>query len=160
MLVGRARRRRTIARHLLVGAARGAIGLGGGIAQAFDLGHDAAEITQSLVAHRGRRILRRILLRRRRRLRMLALDRVRLDLADRLFERQALAGNLGFVKRRIDGADEKPGVVAMGEQAPVVPEENHGAGRDVAGRDARDGNRLAAEHMAEGRVCHSNPRML
>ena len=74
---------------------RSAVGLVRGVTETLGLGHHGAEAAQTLVGQRGARLLLRL---------RLALRGFRLDLADRLFQRQPLAGDVGFVERRIDAA--------------------------------------------------------
>src|SRR5450759_3342322 len=90
-----AARWRMIAGHRLVELVRRTIGLGRGVTQAFGIGHRVTEAAQALVRDGWRRLGR---------FRARALDRLRLDLADRLLQRQPLARDVGFLERRLDAA--------------------------------------------------------
>src|SRR5581483_6801618 len=87
--------------HRVIDLARTAARLGGGAAQALGLGDGLAEAAQALIGQRRRALLRR---RCARLIVARALGRLGLDLADRLLERKALAGDVGFVERRLDAA--------------------------------------------------------
>src|SRR6185312_14856870 len=94
------RRQRRGVGDVFVGRACGPVGLGGALPQALGLGHGLTEIAQGLIAQRGTG-------RRRDGLRLFWLgvgDGLGLDPPDRLFQRQALAGDLVLVERRIDPA--------------------------------------------------------
>ena len=82
--------RRLLSWHRLIDVVRGAIGLGRGVTETLGLGHRSAKATQALVRQRGTRLLRTSP--------PLAFDGFGLDLADRLFQRQPLAGDVGFVR--------------------------------------------------------------
>ena len=105
-----------LAGHGLVDLARRCVGLRRGAAEALGFGDGLAEAAQALVGQRRpRRRRRRLVLAR-------ALGGVGLDLADRLFEREAFARDVGFVERRLDAAQliDQRGARALVEHAAVL----------------------------------------
>ncbi len=96
--------RRVVARHRLIGRARRTVGFGRRIAETFGRGHVVAEAAQALVAQGGPRLLARRRLVSATIVRPHAPGRLRLDLADRFLQRQALVRDLGFLERGLDAA--------------------------------------------------------
>ncbi len=93
--------------HIVVGGVRRTIGLRRRAAQAFGFGHRVAETAQTLVAQRmavGFRLLSSLPVLIGCRLGAHALGGFRFQPADRVFQRQTLAGDIGFVERRFDTA--------------------------------------------------------
>ena len=115
---------RLIARHRLIEFSRRTIGLGRGVTQALGICHRLAEATQALICQR----------RRLGRIGTLTLDRLNLDFADRLFQRQPFACDVGFVERRLDTAQlvdqrtARPLVKRTAVLAGVFLEAGDGAG--------------------------------
>ena len=83
---------------VLTEAAGRAAGFRRRVAETVGLGHGLVEVAQRLIAQRGALLARLV----RQLVRNRVADRFRLDLADRLFQRQPLAGDFGLVERGID----------------------------------------------------------
>jgi hypothetical protein len=88
--------RRGAALHVIVSRARRTAGFGAGLAETLRLGHRVAEVAQALIAQRRAGFVRL------RCFRPAAPGGLDFELADRFLERQALAGDVRLIERRID----------------------------------------------------------